>query len=153
ANADAQALVLSAHVDRGAMARAVQQGAAAVLSKATHLHDVVASVRRLRAGEALIPLDEVVELLRLAGRERERELDERRLIDSLTPREREVLQLVALGLDSEGVAARLHISPRTQRNHMANILGKLGVHSQLQALIFALRYKVVDVPRAAPATP
>ena len=47
-----------------------------------------------------MPLEEVVELLRFAGRQRERELDERRLIESLSPREREVLQLLAAGLDS-----------------------------------------------------
>jgi PAS domain S-box-containing protein len=150
-NADAQALVLSAETGRSLTARAVQRGAAAVVSKAVHLHDVVAIVRRLHAGETIIPLDEVVELLRYAGEEREREVEERRLVDSLTAREREVLQLVADGIDSRRVAARLHISPRTQRNHIANILGKLGVHSQLQALIFALRHGIVEVPRGGVA--
>lgn len=151
ANADAQALVLSGQTGRSLTARAVQKGAAAVLSKAAHLHDVVAIVRRLHAGETIIPLDEVIELLRYAGEERERELEERQLVDRLTAREREVLQLVADGLDSQRVAARLHISPRTQRNHMASILRKLGVHSQLQALIFALRHGVVELPRGGVA--
>ena len=41
------------------------------------------------------------------------------------------------------MAARLYISPRTQRNHVANILGKLKVHSQLQAVIFGLRHGIV----------
>jgi DNA-binding NarL/FixJ family response regulator/signal transduction histidine kinase len=149
ANPDVQVLVLSANVDRAATARAVEKGAAGVLDKATHLHDVVAAVRRLRRGDTLMPLDEVVQLLRFAGRERERELDQRRLIDSLTGREREVLQLLADGLDGRRIAARLHISPRTQRNHVANILTKLGVHSQLQALVFALRHGLVEVPRGA----
>ena len=124
-NPNAQALVLSANVDRSAAARAVEKGAAGVLSKITHLHEVVGAVRRVLAGETLIPLDEVVELLRFAGRERERELDERRLIETLTAREREILQLLADGLDGPAMAARLYISPRTQRNHVANILGKL----------------------------
>lgn len=142
-----QTLVLSAHADRASVARAVQKGAAAVLSKTAHLHQVVSAVRRVRAGETLIPLDEVVDLLRFAGRLRERELDERRLIESLTPREREVLQLLATGLDSTAIARRLHISPRTQRNHVGNILAKLQVHSQLQAVMFALRHGVVRVAR------
>jgi DNA-binding NarL/FixJ family response regulator/signal transduction histidine kinase len=142
-NPNAQALVLSANEDRSAAARAVENGAAGVLSKTSHLHEVVGAVRRLLAGEPPTPLDEVVELLRLAGRERERERDERRLIESLTPREREVLQLLADGLDGPATAARLHISPRTQRNHVANILGKLSVHSQLQAVIFGLRHGIV----------
>jgi DNA-binding NarL/FixJ family response regulator len=155
---DARALVLSADVDRIATARAVEKGAAAVLDKSTHLHDVVAAVRRLGAGETLIPLEEVVELLRLAGRERDRESQERQLAESLTPREREILQLLAEGLDNRRSAARLHISPRTHRNHVANVLAKLGVHSQLQAVVFASRCGIVDISRGiaadvrAPAT-
>lgn len=152
ANPRAQPLVLSATVDRSSTAQAVERGAAAVLCKTAHLHQIVEAVRRLRAGETLIPLTETVELLRFAGRERERASSAQRLIDSLTAREREVLQLLADGLDGAAVASRLHISPRTQRNHVANILSKLGVHSQLQALVFALRHGVVTVRGAsAPA--
>jgi DNA-binding NarL/FixJ family response regulator len=146
ANPDAQALVLSAHVDRASTAKMVERGAAGVLSKATHLHEVVAAVRRLRAGDTLMPLQDMVDLLRFAGSERERELGARRRIERLTPREREILQLLADGLDSRRVADRLCISPRTQRNHMANILAKLGLHSQLQAVLFALRHGVVAAP-------
>jgi PAS domain S-box-containing protein len=143
ASPNAQALVLSANVDRSAVARAVERGAVGVLSKVTHLHEVVDAVGRVLAGETLIPLDEVVELLRFAERERERELEERRLNEMLTAREREILQLLADGLDGPTMAARLHISPRTQRNHVANILGKLHVHSQLQAVTFGLRHGIV----------
>jgi DNA-binding CsgD family transcriptional regulator len=56
-----------------------------------------------------------------------------------------VLQAMADGLDSQASADRLGISLRTQRNHVANVLAKLRVHSQLQALVFALRYDVVHV--------
>ncbi|MDQ3677749.1 MAG: LuxR C-terminal-related transcriptional regulator [Actinomycetota bacterium] len=57
-----------------------------------------------------------------------------------------MLQALAEGHDSQAIADRLYISIRTERNHIANILAKLGVHSQLQALVFAIRYGVVDVP-------
>ena len=87
---------------------------------------------------------------RFAGRERE--LDERRPIETLTAREREILQLLADGLDGPAMAARMYLSPRTQRNHVANILGKLSVHSQLQAVIFGLRHGIVlTAGAAAPA--
>jgi PAS domain S-box-containing protein len=142
----AQALVLSASLDRANIARAVEQGAAVVLSKTAHLEKVVQAVRRLRAGETLMPLEEVVGLLRFAGSQREQEYEARQAIEKLTPREIEVLQALALGLDSEGIAQNLHIALRTERNHMASILAKLGVHSQLQALVFALKYGVVDGP-------
>jgi DNA-binding NarL/FixJ family response regulator len=92
-----------------------------------------------------MPLEEVVELLRFASSTREKEYEARQAVASLTSREREVLQALAEGLDSKEIAERLHISLRTERNHMASILAKLGLHSQLQALVFALRYGVVEI--------
>jgi PAS domain S-box-containing protein len=145
-NPKAQALVLSASLERANIARAVELGAAGVLSKTAHLEEVVDAVRRLRAGETLMPLEEVVELLRFAGSEREQAYETRQAIERLTPREIEVLQALAEGLDSEEIADKLNIALRTERNHMASILKKLGVHSQLEALVFALRYGGVEVP-------
>jgi DNA-binding NarL/FixJ family response regulator/signal transduction histidine kinase len=144
-NPQAQAIVLSTSPDRAEIARAVERGAAGVLDKTVRLREVLDTVRQLRAGKTLLPLDEVVELLRFAGEQRDREEDDRRAIARLTPREREVLQLLAEGLDSQAVADRLCITVRTHRNHVASILAKLGVHSQLQALVFALRTGVVEV--------
>jgi PAS domain S-box-containing protein len=141
----AQALVLSVALDRAQIARAVEAGAAGVMHKRAHLNEVVEAVRRLRRGETLLPLEEVVELLRFAGSRREEEHKARRAIEKLTPREIEVLQALAEGLDSEGIADKLHIALRTERNHMANILTKLELHSQLQALVFALRHGVVEI--------
>jgi DNA-binding NarL/FixJ family response regulator len=146
-NRRSQALVLSAALDRSVIARAVQSGAAGVLDKTANLHEVVDAVRRLRAGETLLPIDEIVELLRFAGRERVREHDERQALAELTPREREILRALAEGLGTQRVADRLQISIRTARNHINNILAKLGVHSQLQALVLALRYGVVEIAK------
>jgi two-component system nitrate/nitrite response regulator NarL len=61
--------------------------------------------------------------------------------------EKEVLQALADGLCSERIAGRLHISVQTERNHMASILSKIGAHSRLQALVFALRHGVAEVRR------
>jgi DNA-binding NarL/FixJ family response regulator len=143
----AQALVLSATLDRSEVARAVHSGAAGALDKTAQLGEVVDAVRRLRAGETLMPMDEIVELLLFADRQRELEHDDRRALEALTPRERDILRALADGLDAQRMADRLHISIRTARNHVNNILAKLGVHSQLQALVLALRYGVVEIPR------
>ena len=145
-NPQAQALVLSATLERANIAWAVERGAAGVLNKTAHLDEVVEAVRRLRAGETLMPLEEVMELLRFAGSKRQEEYKARQAIEKLTPREKEVLQALAEGFSSQGIAERLNISVRTERNHMASILSKLGVHSQLQALVFAQRYGVVESP-------
>jgi len=149
-NSRAQALVLSATLDRAETARAVQCGAAGVLSKAADLDDVVEAVRRLRSGETLLAIDEIVELLRYADRQREREHYDRQALAQLTRREREVLQALAEGLDTQRIADRLFISIRTARNHIHNILAKLGVHSQIQALVLGLRYHIVEIPKDRP---
>jgi PAS domain S-box-containing protein len=145
ANPGAQALVLSAGLDRANLARAVQNGAAGAVDKVAHLDEVVEAARRLRAGETLVPLDELAELLRYDSRRREQEHADRLAIESLTPRELDILRALAEGRDSQSIAAHLHITLRTERNHVAHILAKLGVHSQLQALVFCLRYGVVKI--------
>jgi DNA-binding NarL/FixJ family response regulator/two-component sensor histidine kinase len=143
-NPQAQALVLSASFEKVEIARAVESGAAAVLHKSAGMEEVVDAVRRLKRGEALLSLEEAVELLRFASSSREQEHEAHKAIASLTPREREVLEALAEGLDGKGIAERLSISTVTERNHMASILAKLGVHSRLQALLFALRHGIVD---------
>jgi DNA-binding NarL/FixJ family response regulator len=145
ANPRAQALVLSATGERAEIARAVESGAAGVLHKSSEMAEVADAVRRLRAGQTLMPLDEVVELLRFAGARKDEEHDAKQAISSLTERELEVLSLLAEGLEAQEIAARLHISAKTERNHVASILSKLGVHSRLQAVLFAGRHGLVEL--------
>jgi DNA-binding NarL/FixJ family response regulator/PAS domain-containing protein len=146
-NSEAHAIVLTAGLDRSETARAVESGAAAIFSKTEPLDEVVGAVRRLHDGETIIPLDEVVDLLRFASRSREREHADKRAIERLTEREIEVLQALAEGIDVQSIAKRLYITPRTARNHVASILSKLDVHSQLQAVVFAVRYGIVEISR------
>lgn len=138
-------LVLSASLEPGRLARAVEAGAAGVLHKSTPIKEIVDAVRRLKAGEALLSSGEIIEMLRLIGRERQEEHDIRRAIEQLTPREREVLQALAEGLESKEIAERLNITVETERTHMVNILHKLNVHSRLQALVIAARYGLVQI--------
>ncbi len=60
-------------------------------------------------------------------------------LDVLTPRERDVLQLLSEGLDGAAIADQLFLSPATVRNHIQHILNKLGVHSRVEAVALALR--------------
>jgi DNA-binding NarL/FixJ family response regulator len=90
-NSQAQVLVLGSSLDRVDIAEAVEAGAAGVLDKSAHLEEVVEAVRCLRAGETLMPLAEVVELLSFADTRRQEEHKARCAVESLTPREREVL--------------------------------------------------------------
>lgn len=138
-------LVLTANDDREVHARAVEAGAAGVLHKSVRVREVVGASRRLLAGESLLSTDEVVELLRLAGRRRDRDRDAQRSVDQLTPREREVLKALAEGLSDKEISEQLHVGVGTVRNHLVSIFGKLGVNSRLQALVFAVRQGVVEI--------
>src|SRR5262245_39742534 len=64
-------------------------------------------------------------------------------VSELTRRELEILRLVAGGADTKAVAERLHVSPATVRNHVQNIMGKLGVHSRLQAVAYATTHRLL----------
>lgn len=145
ANPQAMALVLTASVERGTHARVVEAGAAGVLHKSAYIRDVIEAVRRLEAGEALLSANEVGELLRLAVKQRAQDKEEREAIGTLTRREREVMQALAEGLSDKEIAQRLYVSVGTVRNHVVRILGKLGVHSRLQALVFAVRHGAVKI--------
>ncbi|HJQ27751.1 MAG TPA: response regulator transcription factor [Rubrobacter sp.] len=142
---DVMTLVLSASLEPARFAQAVEAGAAGVLHKSAAIGEIVDAVRRLRAGEALLSPTEVIEMLRLVSRRRQEEYEAQRAIEKLTPREKQVLEALAEGLDSKDIAQKLHITIETERTHMVNILNKLGVHSRLQALVFAARYGIVEI--------
>jgi DNA-binding NarL/FixJ family response regulator len=138
-------LVLTATLEPEVHAGAVQEGAAGVLHKSASVGDIVDAARRLTAGETILSASEVLALLRIAGRSRERDHESQRAIQRLTPREREVLQALADALSDKEIAERLNVSVGTVGNHFVNIFKKLEVHSRLQALVFALRHNIVRI--------
>lgn len=139
------ALVLSAYSDRVLLARAIEVGAAGILHKSSRLEEIVDGVRRLRAGEHLLSQQEVIEAVRLISRQRREDREAELIIGKLTPREQEVLQALAEGLNDKEIAGRLYIGIGTVRTHITSILVKLGVQSRLQALVFAVRHDLVKI--------
>ena len=138
-------LVLSSNPDRLVFARAVETGASGFLHKSAALEDILEAVRKLGSGETLLSTGEVIEMLRLASAEREDEFRRRELDEQLTRREREVLQVLADGLNDRQIAERLYISFETERTHMSHILAKTGADSRLQALLLAARCGIVEI--------
>ncbi|MDQ3045422.1 MAG: response regulator transcription factor, partial [Chloroflexota bacterium] len=138
-------LVLTASADRAHYARAVEAGAAGVLNKSAAITEIIAAVRQLAAGEPLLSPLETIDLLRLAGEHRERDRAAGARLKRLTRREREVLVCLADGLTDKQIADVLHVSSETIRTHMVSLFGKLGVDSRLQALVFAVRHKVITI--------
>lgn len=144
-NPDAAALVLTASRDRRDHARAIEAGAAHVMLKSAPIADIVAAIRRLAAGEELLPPQQVIELLRFAAERTAAEQSARQALATLTPRELETIQALADGLDNAAIAARFSVSGETVRVHVRNILAKLDVDSRLQAVLLALRYGAVTL--------
>jgi DNA-binding NarL/FixJ family response regulator len=144
ADPDARVVVLSAREDEMLVAQAVEAGATGFVSKLRPVKDVTAAVRAAYRGESLLDAQEVDRALADLRDRREKDAVARMRINRLTPRQIEILQLMADGLAPDQIADRLEISRHTLRTHVQNILTKLGVHSKLQALAEAIRHgKVV----------
>jgi DNA-binding NarL/FixJ family response regulator len=137
-----QVVILTMHADREVLVDAIRAGAAGYLVKDCSTEDVVDTVQKAASGEtALSPelaasmLGEVRELVR-----REQEGAEEAIISK---REEEVLQLIADGLSTTEVAAKLYISVKTVKNHLASIYQKLDTRDRTQAVLQAVRMGIV----------
>ena len=121
------------------VAAALEAGACGFLAKDTPIEDVAAAVRAAGQGAAwLSPRAAEVVLGRLRRAEVEPEPD-LGSVEELSTRELDVLRLIARGMENAEIAETLNISPRTVKNHVSNILAKLGVPSRVQAAIYAVR--------------
>jgi DNA-binding NarL/FixJ family response regulator len=138
-------IVLATDDDPRRAVRALQSGASGWVAKESSLGRLTAIVRGVLRDETHIPpllLTGVIRELTAVRRER---TESERLVDSLTPREKQVLRCMVAGLGRQAVADRLYLSPHTVRTHMQNVLGKLGVHSTLAAVALARRAGVGPV--------
>ena len=142
----ARVVMLTAVKDDETVLESIQAGADGYLTKDRAADDVVQAVRAAYAGETLLPRSVIVEIARRVAAARERG-DERRLVEPLTPRELEVLRALTDGLSTPEICERLYIAPNTLRTHVQNIMGKLRVHSKLEAVAFALKNRLVEPPQ------
>ena len=129
ADEDVQVVVLTAFDTDERIVAAVQAGAQGYLLKGSPREEIFAAIRAVGAGGALIPPLVASKLLR---RVRAAEGP-----DALTPREREVLALVAEGLANRAIAERLFVSERTVKFHVSSILSKLGARNRTEAVALA----------------
>lgn len=133
-------VVLTANTGARSRAMAVAAGAVGVLHKSTSIQEIVTTLRRAVAGEPLISAREAAELMREGSLQQQIEVDGHEALQQLSQREQDVLRALASGLDNQGIAERLFISPETVRSHIGRIYRKLGVDSRLQAVLFAVRH-------------
>ncbi|MFJ5226931.1 LuxR C-terminal-related transcriptional regulator [Streptomyces sp. NPDC088400] len=148
-------VVLAEKDDPSRAALALQAGASGWVAKDCSLQRLLSVMRGVLRDETHLPAALLTGVLRELTAARKHRTESERLVESLTPREREVLRCMVAGLGRKAVAERLFLSPHTVRTHMQNVLGKLGVHSTLAAVALARRAGVgpVDlVPRQITST-
>jgi two-component system nitrate/nitrite response regulator NarL len=126
-------VVVLTGLDRPDLVReALELGVAGYTRKSRSIHAIIDVLERVGQGETAI---DTALLRQLATRPtRATPLSPRALLGTLTPRERNVLELLVDGQNTSQIVARLHISDSTARTHVQSILSKLGVHSRLQAV-------------------
>jgi DNA-binding NarL/FixJ family response regulator len=136
-------VVLSAVADEGAIAAALHAGACGYLLKDSVIEDVVAAVRAAAAGTAWLAPCAAKVLVERLRREAGAATDLPRPDRRLSPREIQVLQLLVRGLDNHQIASELFLSPRTVKNHVSDLLAKLGLSNRVQAAVYAVRHGIV----------
>jgi DNA-binding NarL/FixJ family response regulator len=137
ARPSAQIVMLTASTADTVLVAALEAGASGFIDKSQSLADLAAAIRAAAAGESLISPKILARLLPRLRRDADRSGVE------LTGREREVLALLASGLTNAEIAARMIISVHTARNHVANLLAKLGAHSKLEGLAIGVRQGLI----------
>jgi DNA-binding NarL/FixJ family response regulator len=141
----AKIIMLTVSDEEADLYEAVKSGASGYLLKDSSIEEVSQAVRVVADGQSLISPSMAVKLIdefkQMSRPERENVGGLR-----LTERELEVLRLVARGLNNREVAKNLFISENTVKNHVRNILEKLQLHSRMEAVMYAVREKLLDIP-------
>jgi two-component system NarL family response regulator len=124
---------------------AIKAGASGYLLKEISIDEVAAAIRSVAGGQSLISPSMASKLLTefatMIKKGDEKQLPAPRLTD----RELEVLKLVARGLNNRDIAKELFISENTVKNHIRNILEKLQLHSRMEAVVYAVREKLLEI--------
>jgi DNA-binding NarL/FixJ family response regulator len=132
-------VVLTREAGERDIAAALGAGACGYLLKDSSIEDVLAAIRAAARGNVWLSPRAARTLVENLRRVQLQPEEAAEVEDALSPRENDVLQLMTQGLDNIAIAAALHISPRTAKNHVASILSKLGVSNRVQAAVHAVR--------------
>jgi len=130
---EARIIVLTIHKGDEAVYQALRAGARGYLLKDVPCEEILAAIRAVHEGRRCIP---PVIAARMA---------ERILHSELTPREIDVLKLIARGLSNRQIGERLGISEATVKNHVVSLLGKLGVQDRTHAVTLALERNIIEL--------
>jgi DNA-binding NarL/FixJ family response regulator len=130
-------VVLTAYADLATVISAIKAGAVGFVAKDASVEQLLSAVRAVLVGGSWLPAELLGQLLDACPGPAQ--APQRKLIQQLTAREREVLSLMVSGLDRAGIASRMCQSPHTVRTHIRNVTVKLDCHSALEAVAVALK--------------
>jgi two-component system NarL family response regulator len=141
----ARIIMLTVSDEEADLYDAVKNGASGYLLKDSSIDEVAQAVRVVADGQSLISPSMAIKLL---DEFKQMSRTDRQQVPSprLTDRELEVLRLVAKGHNNREIARQLFISENTVKNHVRNILEKLQLHSRMEAVMYAVREKLLDIP-------
>lgn len=139
-------LMLTVSDEESDLYEAIKAGASGYLLKEISIEEVADAVRAAQAGQSLISPSMASKLLN-EFTTMAKQASERQSVPAprLTKRELEVLKLVAKGMNNRDIANDLFISENTVKNHVRNILEKLHLHSRMEAVVFAVKEKLLDI--------
>jgi NarL family two-component system response regulator LiaR len=129
-------IILTSYIDDDRLLPAIRAGAAGYLLKNAEPQELARAIRTAAAGEALIDPTVAARLVERLAQDEQRDDYE-----SLTAREREVLELIGRGFSNKRIALELGIAEKTVKTHVSNLLGKLGVADRTQAALYASRLR------------
>lgn len=137
-------IVMTDDGDHDTLRRAIESGAAGYLTKETPMPELIAAIRSVHRGDTLVPPHMLGRLFDVFFSQRREQGEALRLLSRLSRREQEVLRLLVEGAGNEEIGRALVISPQTARTHIQRVIRKLGVHSRLEAAMFATQSGIVD---------
>jgi DNA-binding NarL/FixJ family response regulator len=142
-------IMLTVSDEEADLYEAVKNGAVGYLLKDSSIDGVAQAIRVVADGQSLISPSMAIKLIdefKQMSRSDRDQVSTPRVTPRVTARELEVLKLVAQGLGNREIGKRLFISENTVKNHVRNILEKLQLHSRMEAVMYAMREKLFDVP-------
>jgi two-component system NarL family response regulator len=142
---DAKILMLTMSDEEADLYEAIKAGASGYLLKEISIEEVPDAIRSVWAGQSRISPSMASKLLSEFAAMSQRGGDSKAAGAQLTPREMQVLKLVAQGLNNKDIAEKLFISENTVKNHIRNILDKLHLHSRMEAVVYAVKEKLLDI--------
>ena len=142
----ARIVMLTMSDDEGDLYEAIRAGASGYLLKDLPIDEVASSIRAVHGGQSLISPPLASKLLtEFAAMAKRGESPQAVPSPRLTAREMEVLRQVARGMNNRDIARELFISENTVKNHVRNILEKLQLHSRMEAVVYAVREKLLEI--------